>query len=306
MPSLTAARAANAAFKTAANPVGVFIGGTAGIGHGMALAFARATRGNARLVIVGRNQTAAEELIASLPAPANTQSTFVSCDVTLMRNVHSAAERILALPGVDRINYLAITTGFFTLSGRTETEEGIDRKLAAHYYARWTFVNDLMPALKKAVEKGEEAKVMTVLAAGQGAPINVNDLGLKKTFSLKNAAEQAPTYNDLAMEEFASRHPGISFLHSFPGGVRSSIVKNSDSLLIKAAIYAIYPLTWLVTVSEEECGDYMTYALLHAKPGFARIDNHGDDIGRRKYYGDEVQRKKLWEHTVEVTKSTVQ
>ncbi|TRM70626.1 hypothetical protein BD626DRAFT_449242 [Schizophyllum amplum] len=306
MPSLEIARAANASFTTCANPVAVFVGGTAGIGKGMALAFAQAARGNARLVIVGRNKAAAEKLIASLPPPANTQSTFVYCDVSLMRNVHAAARDILALPGVDRINYLAITTGFFTLRGRDETEEGVDRKLAAHYYSRWAFVNDLMPALKKAVERKEEVQVMSVLGAGYGGPVDDTDLGLKKTFSLSNAALQGASYNDCMMQDFAARHPGIAFIHSYPGAVRSSIIKKSNSYLVKAAAYAFWPLLRLTTVSEEECGAYMTHALLHAQPGFARVNNHGDDIGLTKYFGTEEQRKKLWAHTVEVTKSQVQ
>ncbi|KAL1716811.1 hypothetical protein EV715DRAFT_274735 [Schizophyllum commune] len=302
MPSLTAARAANAAFKFTANPVNaVFVGGTSGIGHGMASALARATKGNARIVIVGRNQAAAKELIASFPSPANTLSSFIPCDVTLMRNVHAAAKEIkLQLP---TINYLVISAGFFSLNGRTETEEGIDRKLAAHYYARWTFINDLLPQVKAAQEKGEEAKVMSVFSAGHGGPIDVDDLGLKRTYSLKNAAEQGTTYNDLALEEFASRNPTISFSHIYPGGVRTGIIKNSNSFLIKAVSYALYPLAYLASVPEEVCADYMTYALLHAKPGFSRFDNHGDDIGRKNYDGTEEQRKKLWEHTVEETRS---
>ncbi|TRM70625.1 hypothetical protein BD626DRAFT_449240 [Schizophyllum amplum] len=306
MPSLDAARTANASFKMCENPVGVFIGGTAGIGKGMALAFAQAARGNARLVIVGRNKAAAEELIASLPAPANTQSTFVSCDVSLMRNVHTAARDILALPGVDKINYLVLTTGYLTLRGRDETEEGIDRKLAAHYYARWTFVNDLMPALQKAVERNEGAGVMSFVSATTGRPIDDTDLGLKKTYSVINVTLQSVTYNDFMLHDFAARHPGIAFIQCYPGGVRTSIVQNTDSYLIKTLAHVFYPLLRLITVSEEECGAYMTYALLHTKPGFTRVDGHGDDIGSPEYLGTEEQRKKLWAHTVEVTGSELQ
>ncbi|KAL1754906.1 hypothetical protein FB107DRAFT_214659 [Schizophyllum commune] len=302
MPSLAAVRTANAAYKFTASPVNaVFVGGTSGIGHGMASALARATKGNARIVIVGRNQAAAKELIASFPSPANTLSSFIPCDVTLMRNVHAAAKEIkLQLP---TINYLVMSTGFFSLNGRTETDEGIDRKLAAHYYARWTFVNDLLPQVRAAAEKGEEAKVMSVFSAGHGGPIDVDDLGLKRTYSLKNAADQGTTYNDLALEEFAFRNPKVSFSHIYPGGVRTGLVKNSGSYLIKAVTYALYPLAYLATVPEEVCADYMTYALLHARPGFSRFDNHGDDIGRKNYDGTEEQRKKLWEHTVEETRS---
>ena len=95
----------------------------------------------------------------------------------------------------------------------------------------------------------------------------------------------------------------MSFSHIYPGGVRTGLVKNSGSYLIKAVTYALYPLAYLATVPEEVCADYMTYALLNAEPGFSRFDNHGDDIGRKNYDGTEEQRKKLWEHTVEETRS---
>ena len=48
-------------------PVAVFVGGTAGIGAGMAKAFAMHRNGDAHIVIVGRNRQAAEELISSFP-----------------------------------------------------------------------------------------------------------------------------------------------------------------------------------------------------------------------------------------------
>ena len=38
--------------------------------------------------------------------------------------------------------------------------------------------------------------VMNVLVAGMEGPIDDNDLGLKNTFSLKNAALASPTYNN--------------------------------------------------------------------------------------------------------------
>ena len=115
-----------------------------------------------------------------------------------MKNVHAASSEILA--DHPKINFLVLSPGFMTTKGREETEEGIDRKLAVHYYARWAFINDLMPALQKASEDGEEAKVFSVLGAGKGAEIDVEDLGLKKSYSVRNAGLAAPTYNDLMME----------------------------------------------------------------------------------------------------------
>ena len=41
---------------------------------------------------------------------------------------------------------------------------------------------------------------MSVLAAGIGGKIDVDDLGLKKNFSLSNAAFSGPEYNDCMIE----------------------------------------------------------------------------------------------------------
>lgn len=69
-----------------------------------------------------------------------------------------------------------------------------------HYYARWKLIGDLLPALKKAKEAGEDAKVLSVLAAAKGAEIDEDDIGFKKTYSFIKARTQVLTYNDLMME----------------------------------------------------------------------------------------------------------
>lgn len=64
----------------------------------------------------------------------------------------------------------------------------------------------LMPLLQKAKDAGEDAKMLTVLSAGlESGPIDLDDLGLKKNFSLPNAARSMSTYNDLMVQ--VSLHP---------------------------------------------------------------------------------------------------
>ena len=59
----------------------------------------------------------------------------------------------------------------------------------------------LIPLLQKATDAGEDAKVMSVLSAGvEAAPIDLDDLGLKKHFSLSNASRSMSTYNDLMVK----------------------------------------------------------------------------------------------------------
>jgi hypothetical protein len=115
-----------------------------------------------------------------------------------MSNVHAASQEIRSR--YNKINYLILSPGVFNLNGRDETSEGIDKKLALHYYARWRFIHDLLPSLEQAKKAGEEAKTISVLGAGKGGQIDVDDLGLKKSFSLLNAGLASATYNDLMLE----------------------------------------------------------------------------------------------------------
>lgn len=200
MPSLALVRKDNATFQPKYTPVAVFVGGTSGIGRGMAEVFGRYTQGKTDIVIVGRNQGAAESVFSTIPLPTDKtyKRDFIQCDVTRMKNVETATTDILSR--YSTINFLVLSTGIMTMKGRDETEEGLDTKLAVHYYSRWKFIKDLLPTLNKASSEGQDAKVFSVLAPGKGGEIDLNDLGLKKTFSVTNAALQAPTYNDLMME----------------------------------------------------------------------------------------------------------
>jgi len=175
----------------------------------MARVFAEHTKGNSDIIIVGRNRASAENIFSTLPMPTSTSISesdnptipareFVQCDVTLMKNIQEATRSILTK--YPKINYLVMSPGIMTLAGRDETKEGIDKKLAVHYYARWKFLHDLLPALRKANEAGEKCAVMSVMAAGNGGAIDLQDLALKAGYSVQRAALSAPTYNDLMLE----------------------------------------------------------------------------------------------------------
>ncbi|KAF7364181.1 hypothetical protein MSAN_01077400 [Mycena sanguinolenta] len=284
MPSLSAVLAFNSSFFPSYTPVAIFVGGTSGIGQGMAEAFARHTKGNAHIVLIGRNRAAAESIIQRFPKP------------TVPGVTHEFVEMCTASPGelrarIPKINFLVLSPGVITINGRNETEEGIDRKLALHYYGRWRFIKDLLPAVKAAHEAGEDAKAMSVMAAGYGGKIDLDDLGLKKSFSLPNAALAVPTYNDLMINDFAARHPGLSFIHSRPGNVATNLAKTTFVPLVSPFLH-----------SAQNAGEYQLYALLKAGPGAVRTNDRGDDMGLTKaYYGSPEAMVQLWKHTEEAT-----
>jgi NAD(P)-dependent dehydrogenase (short-subunit alcohol dehydrogenase family) len=199
MPALSIAKASNAKFQPSYVPIAVFVGGTAGIGKSTVELLARILNGRIRIVIIGRNEAASRAIIASLP-PASGDGAgyeFMLCDVTVMKSVHDVAKNLRErLP---KINFLVLSAGVFSFKGWEETEDGLDKKLASRYYSRWALTNDLLPLLRQAKDAGEDAKVMSILGAGQYSAIDIDDLGLKKSFGGLKAMLQSISYNDLMM-----------------------------------------------------------------------------------------------------------
>lgn len=70
-------------------------------------------------------------------------------------------------------------------------------QLALHYYSRFAFAQCLAPLL----QKSSDPRVLSVLSAGVHSPYKQykEDTDLVKNFSIKNAADAAGFYNDLAV-----------------------------------------------------------------------------------------------------------
>ncbi|KAL4768704.1 hypothetical protein BDW60DRAFT_196751 [Aspergillus nidulans var. acristatus] len=106
-----------------------------------------------------------------------------------------------------------------TSEGWVETEEGLDKKLSLHYYARMRFISNLLPQLNAAPsspstspEAPEESKspglasVVSVLEAGGEGQLIKDDLSLKSNYSLANARTHAITMTSLSMTKLAQSH----------------------------------------------------------------------------------------------------
>jgi NAD(P)-dependent dehydrogenase (short-subunit alcohol dehydrogenase family) len=171
----------------------------------MAEELARQTNGKAHIILLGRNQAAADQIIASLPrttqgtSPAEeSKYSFIKVDATSMKELRNVTSKLSK--ELDKVNFIVVSPGVLTLKGRDETSEGIDRKMACNFYARFRFIYDLAPLIEKAAEKGEQTGVMSVFAAGNGSAIDLDDLGLVKGFTLKKAHDHVVTYMDAAFE----------------------------------------------------------------------------------------------------------
>lgn len=108
-----------------------------------------------------------------------------------------------------------------TFQGFTPTSEGIDQKLALHYFSRVAFIDRLMPLL----EASDDARVMTVLSPGAHSSYKnyADDFELSNgNYSPSNAASAACMYNDIAVDMLAREHKNVTFFHTAPGFVNTN------------------------------------------------------------------------------------
>jgi len=117
-----------------------------GIGAGVATAFARygpKDSPNApHIIIIGRSRQGADTVIEQMKK-VNSGGTydFIQGDLSLMKGTRSVASEVLQK--TDKINFLCMSPGILSLKVRENTEEGIDRKMALHFYSRYPASNSI-------------------------------------------------------------------------------------------------------------------------------------------------------------------
>ncbi|KAJ8082036.1 hypothetical protein PM082_007882 [Marasmius tenuissimus] len=321
MPSFTEAKSFTTSYKLSYTPVAVFVGASQGIGHRTLEALSRITDGKVHIILIARSESNAKRVLNSLVKPLDpvlrdqVLREFIQCDVALMKNVVEAVEKIKQLllsripqNNPPRVNFLFMSAGYGSLRfrNRIDTEEGIDHQLALRYYHRFKLTHELLPLLRAARDAGEDSKVLSVLAAGfRWALVKDGDFGYKKWEHgpTWRAAVASPPYNDLALEGFARREPGIAFTHMSPGFVRTDTFQ-------KQMTFSTWPLTifnpllrilWkLASMTEERSAEFFLYGLLAGKEGFYRRNDYGTDIGLCDHGVDKEQ---FWKHSMEETRS---
>ncbi|PVG01537.1 NAD(P)-binding protein [Serendipita vermifera] len=301
-PTLAKANAANALYKPDKKPVAIFFGGTSGIGRAMAEQLAKQTNGRAHIIILGRNQTAAEEIIASFPrtdpsAPPEDASeySFVKVDATSMTQVREVAAQLKAqLP---KINFIITSTGVTDIKGREETADGIDRKMSGYFYARFRFIHDLAPLVEKAAEDGEHVAIASIFAAGRGVAVDLNDLGLVKGYGLVAMRRHSATYTDCVMQDFASKYPKVPFYHEFPGIVKTPMLINSPT-----SKYFV-PLMSPFIFSPPEAAEMMWWRLWDPearwRTGAHQVDHLGEELTNPNVTPQ--VKEAVWKHAMEMT-----
>lgn len=153
----------------------------------------------------------------------------------------------------------------------------------------------------------------------------MDDLPLRTNYSLKNCAKHAITMTSLSMEELAQANPSTSFVHAYPGIVKTGLMRDFNAVT-RAAMGALFSLAspWMVPL--EESGERHLFAATSVQypargvgatsgvspgsdgsPGAGAYLLNWDGVPRgnlqvlEKYRQDGV-REQVWKHTLGVFK----
>ncbi|KAL8393666.1 hypothetical protein RB595_003414 [Gaeumannomyces hyphopodioides] len=220
MVKLADVKASNARIATELPPglVAVFVGGTSGLGEYSVLAFAKHAL-RPKIYIIGRSQTAADRIIAECEKlNPEGQYAFMQTDASLLKNVDDACRQLREKEKAINVLFLSIGNLVFGV----DTPEGLPVITSLQYYARMRFVANLLPQIRAA---SHLRRVVTAFAGTKEGAVDVNDLFGRKV-SLVKARGHVTSMMTLTLEQLARSAPEVSFVHDYPGPVRSNIARD--------------------------------------------------------------------------------
>ncbi|KAK6532483.1 hypothetical protein TWF281_006672 [Arthrobotrys megalospora] len=276
MIPLTTIKAANATLSTRLpSPICVFVGGTTGIGFYTLKQLAASTV-SPKIYYIGRTPSNAEVVQKTLEE-INPKGTyiFVQCDILLIKNVDKACEEILQKE--KEINLLWLSAGMLR-SGFPDTAEGLNFMAAISYYGHAKFIINLLPLLKTSAANNHFARVIRVLAGGLEKALDPDDLDMRKAAFIKSR-QYHTTITTVAFDCLAKENPEISFVHAFPG-----FVKTEGQNFLGLMSLVIRTLTWIggrwLLIPEEESGERnLFYATSEIYPASQKAEEVKNSIG---------------------------
>jgi hypothetical protein len=206
-----------------------------------------------------------------------------------LADVKALADRVAKGP----LDTLILTQGMATMQGHTPTKNGHDQKLQLHVHSRFLLAKLLAPKLGES----EDGRCMSVLSAGiHGSYAKYEaDPELKKSYSIKNAADAAGFYNDIFLDGLAIHHSSVAFVHAAPGFVSTSWGTEMPGP-VKCIIR---PLQWALGKDKFKCGeDLMSNFCTLPKGKLSLMDENGK-VGKAKLTDMHTTAKdSVWAHLV--------
>lgn len=244
------------------------IGGTDGIGEGIALAMAR--RG-ASVTVVGHSPAKANDVLHNMSArakyPHEQHFHAYASDLSTVQGCLSFTQMLKS--NCSTFDFLVLTVGIWPDVKNRQTSDGIDKVIALDVLARFVITQELLPLLK------HDARVMSVLGSTMRTPLpdvnTVQEIALskKEDYSLPQILGTAGLLGDTWLQALATRVPtarNMSFIGTWPGVLADNLIEHS----------ATFP-PWLrpfldlgvkaIGLKAEECG--RLHSLILSSPNVA-------------------------------------
>ena len=178
--------------------------------------------------------------------------------------------------------------------------DGIEQKLAVHYYSRVACIVALLPLMERtAATNGADVRVLSVLSAGVHSAYAGyrDDPDLERSFSLPNAANAAGFYNDAALDTLARAHPTVTFAHAAPGVVATGWGETISNPILRGLTRGVLRLAGKSPIA---CAQAIGVAITapEYRGGFRLVDANGRPA--RVANGHDAAREAIWAHTQEV------
>ena len=142
---------------------------------------------------------------------------------------------------------------------------------AIAFYSRLRFITNLLPLLQRA---SALRRVVTVAGGGNEGPLDSTDFPALRV-PLSAIRGHVSTLTTLGLESVAKTAPEVSFVHDYPGTVRTSLAGRMEGMLGVLMRAYIFVVGYWKCVPIEECGQRQLYLATSARYPPARVDGEG-------------------------------
>jgi len=223
----------------------VVVGGTQGIGAGVAKRFAKA---GAEVWIVGRNEKLGNEVVEEMRKAATEKSEtsktpgfhFFQADLSRKAGMKRIADEIKDRAGAEGIDYLILSQGGPSNGDATANPDGFDDHVGVTVLSRFALAYYLSYE-SNVVKKS----VVSILGPGHGSKsFDVDDILLEKVKAQKkygfiSSATRNSTISDAVTLYLSAARPTVQYTHLGPGVVKTDVMANSNQGFLLATAFKL-------------------------------------------------------------------
>lgn len=158
-----------------------------------------------------------------------------------------------------------------------ETEEGFKYVLGLTYLGRLRMAANLLPLLQRA--QGLRRVVSSFTGAHDGKFYEEDWQSKDGKIPFSGLRGHAATMMTLGLAALEKKAPNVSFIHNFPGSVKTNIIRGDEGFMMQVAKYVFKGLQTFTAVPLREVGERHTFYCTSAKYPPREVDGSHNSAG---------------------------